>query len=139
MMLYLAADWRLAVDDDSAHYGLNEARTGIPLLGGPLGICEYGIPPAHHTEMILHGTMLSARETFERGVTHRLVDSPDALLPAALEAAKNLAELEPNAYRLNKQLMRGPAYASAVERAAALAAEAPALASATNVFAGLAR
>jgi enoyl-CoA hydratase len=135
MMLYLAADWRIAVDDERSRYGLNEARTGIPLLGGTLGICEHEIPPAHHTEMILHGAMLSARETFERCVTHRLVASSEALLPAALAVAENLAELEPHAYRLNKQLMRGPAYASAVARANALADEAPK----QNVFAHLAR
>jgi enoyl-CoA hydratase len=139
MMAYLAADWRVAVDDDSSRYGLNEARTGIPLVSGTLGICEVGIPPAYHTEMILHGTMLTARETFDRGVTHRLVESARELLPAALEVAEDLAELEPNAYRINKQLMREPAYTSAVERAAALADQVQGMNDGKNVFAGLAR
>lgn len=135
MMLYLAADWRIAVDEDESRYGLNEARTGIPLLGGTLGICESQIPPAHHTEMILHGRLCSARETLARKVTHRLVDSADGLLATALDVARDLATLDPDAYRLNKQLMRGPAYADALERASALAGEAPT----RNVFAGLER
>lgn len=135
MMLFLAADSRIVVDGDEAQYGLNEARTGIPLLGGTLGICEYSIPPAHHTEMILHGQLLSARETFERQITQRLVGSPAALRTESLEVARDLATLDPEAYRVNKQLMRGAAYAGAVERASALADAVPV----RNVFSGLAR
>lgn len=51
--------------------------------------------------MILQGAMMTARETFGRSVTHRLVRTPEGSLPAALEAAAHLAELEPNAASAN--------------------------------------
>ena len=105
MMLYLAADLRLAADEERGRYGLNEATTGIPLLGGTAGICQHSIPPAHHTEMILHGRLLGVRETLERGVTHELV-APIRLIDRALERACELRDLSLEAYRINKLILR---------------------------------
>jgi len=125
MMLYLAADLRVALDRPEARYGLNEATNGIPLLGGTAGICQYGIPPEHHTELILHGRMIGARESAERGISHELVEDPERLLPVAHERAEALADVEPAAYRVNKRLLREPAWDAAVRRAEALAGELP--------------
>jgi len=123
MMLYLAADVRIALRDQRSRYGLNEAITGIPLLGGTAGICEYSIPQQHHTEMILHGRMLSAEQTFERGVTHELAEDPSSLEAIARRRADGLADVELGAYRVNKLLLRQHAYDRATAAAAALSGE----------------
>jgi len=125
MMLYLAADVRLALRGTPARFGLNEAVTGIPLLGGTAGICQAAIPPQHHTELILHGRLLDAEGTRARGITHELVDEPGELLPRALARAAALRDVDLPAYATNKRMLREPAWRAAVERAEALMAEAP--------------
>jgi enoyl-CoA hydratase/carnithine racemase len=135
MMLYLAADIRLAVDREDAYFGLNEATTGIPLLGGTAGVCQYGIPRDHHTELILHGRMIDAPGTLDRGITDELVDSFDELLPRALERAAELADVDLPAYRTNKRILREPFWRDAVAIAEELSSEAPT----ENVFARIRR
>lgn len=130
MMLYLAADVRVAQDRSDARFGLNEATSGIPLLGGTAGICRYGIPPQHHTELILHGRMIDAAATHARGITHDLVGGFDELLPAAIARAEALADLDLPAYRVNKRILRERHWRLAIETADALMHEAPA----GNVF-----
>lgn len=125
MMLYLCADIRLALDDETSSYGLNEATTGIPLLGGTAGLCQYSIPQAHHTEMILHGRILSARETHARGVTHELAETPAQLIDLACRRARTLEDIDLAAYRINKLILRKRAFENAVEVAKELASEAP--------------
>jgi enoyl-CoA hydratase len=125
MMLYLTADTRLALNGPDARFGLNEATTGIPLLGGTAGICEYGIPQAYHTELILHGRLIDAAGTLARGITHELVDRWEDLLPRALARAAAFADLDPQAYRVNKRILRERWWHNAVATAKALMHEAP--------------
>ncbi|MBW2421783.1 MAG: enoyl-CoA hydratase/isomerase family protein [Deltaproteobacteria bacterium] len=125
MMLFLAADWRIALDDDAHRYGLNEAITGIPLLGGTMGICRASIPPAHQTEIVLHGRMLSARHCFERGVVQRLVPTPEKLLERAFERAELLRDVEPRAYAINKRLLRKGVWDECEQAARSMSGELP--------------
>jgi len=134
MMVMLCADWRLAIDESAFRYGMNEAVTGIPLTGGTLGICTSQIPPAHHTELILHGRLVDARGALARGLIHELT-APDDLVERAHARARTLFDLDLRAYRLNKHMLRASAFADAVRAGDALAAELPTV----NVFAGLAR
>ncbi len=124
MMLFLAADIRLAIREGQFRYGLNEALTGVPFLGGTLGICHYGIPAAHHTELILQGRMLDAEGCLLRGVAHELVTS-ERLLDRARERARELDDLALEVYGVNKLLLRQETYEKAVETARALASLAP--------------
>ncbi len=135
MMLFLAADWRLALDDDRHRYGLNEATTGVPMLGGTVGICQYSIPPAHHTEFILHGRLLSGRQCFERQVVQELVSAPGDLEGRARARCEELKDLEPGAYRTNKLILRREAFEQGVRIAQSLMSEAPK----KNVFKGMSR
>lgn len=117
MMLYLCADLRLAVDPDESRFGLNEAVTGIPLLGGTAAICRHGIPEAHHAEMILHGRLITPRDTAERGITHELVADARALDARAEARAKALFDVRLPAYALNKRMLREPLWDGAVAQA----------------------
>jgi enoyl-CoA hydratase len=108
LMLYLAADLRLAVDDADSRYGLPEVAQGVPVVGPTAGICAAGIPPAHHAELLLHGRRLSAREAHQRGLIHELAADRDALERRALERAGELRGLGRAAYRATKRALRGP-------------------------------
>ncbi|MFP8873091.1 MAG: enoyl-CoA hydratase/isomerase family protein [Myxococcota bacterium] len=134
MMLMLAADIRLAAAGTGARYGLNEATTGVPLAGGTLGICRYGIPTVHHTELLLHGQLIDAEGCLARGVFHEVVPKGELLERAAARAG-DLADLVLDVYSVHKHLLRSGAFDQAVDDAAAVRDQLPT----RNVFAGLGR
>ena len=134
LMLFLAADIRIALRDTSSRYGLNEATTGVPFLGGTLGICRYGIPPQHHTEFILQGRMLDAQACAERGVIHELVEG-ERLLERAGERLESLKDLALEVYGINKRLLRQEAYEASVRTSEKMMDQAPR----GNVFASMGR
>lgn len=134
MMLLLCADIRLAVDEPTSLYGLNEAVTGIPLAGGTLGICTSQIPRAHHSELILHGRLVDAATLHRYGVVHALT-SEEALIERAQARARALADVDLDVYPINKRLLRESAFDEAVHRASAVIADLPD----RNPFARIAR
>ena len=125
MMLCLAADLRIAFDGSVARFVLNEATTGIPLLGGTAGLCQYAISVEHHTDLILQGRLIDAGETQTLGITHDLVSEREQLLPRAFARAAALADLSLPAYRLNKRILRERSWQQAVESAESMADQAP--------------
>ena len=134
LMLFLAADARIAVRETSSRYGLNEATSGVPFLGGTLGICRYGIPAQHHTEFILQGRMLDAQACAERGVIHELVEA-QRLLERAGERLDALKDLSLEVYGINKRLLREEVYEASVHTASKMIDQAPR----GNVFAAMGR
>jgi enoyl-CoA hydratase len=108
LMLYLASDLRLAVDDADSRYGLPEVSQGIPLIGATAAICAAGIPPTRHAELLLYGRRLTAGEAFTWGLVHELTASREALERRALERAAELRGLDLSAYRATKRALRAP-------------------------------
>lgn len=108
LMLYLASDLRLALDDADSRYALPEVSLGIPLIGPTAAICAAAIPPMRHTELLLHARRLKAREAFEWGLVHELAASPEALEARAVERARELRGLDLVAYRATKRALRAP-------------------------------
>ena len=135
MMIYLAADLRLAVDRGDAKMGLNEAVTGIPITGGTAALCTATIPPQYQTEMMLHGRLVTPRVTLDREITHELASDAKDLERRALARAEGLADVNLEAYSLNKRMIREPVWEAAAEKGLALGADAPS----RNVFEGLRR
>lgn len=125
LMLFLAADLRLAVADDASRYGLPEVTQGIPVIGPTAAICAAGIPPAHHAELLLHGRRLSAREALEKGLIHELAPDAESLERRALERARELLGLGRAAYRASKRALRAPLLAAARAAAGAVEADLP--------------
>ena len=125
MMMYLAADVRVAVDRDDAKMGLNEAITGIPITGGTAALCATTIPSQYQTEMMLHGRLITPRETFDREITHALARDAEDLARVALARAESLAAVKPESYRLNKRMIREPAWEAAVAKGIELSADMP--------------
>lgn len=113
LILYCTADHRIALDDDSHKYGLNETANGIPLGGVVMAVAQYSIPPAHHTDMILHAHVTTAKDTLAKGLTQELAATPAELLEKAKTKAKELMRLNPVAYRATKLNLRRPAIEAA--------------------------
>lgn len=124
LMLLLTGDIRLAARDATSRYGLSEATAGVPFLGGTLGICRYGIPQPHHTELILHGRMLDVGGCLERGVVHEVVEPANLLARASARAAA-LNDLDLAAYATNKLLLRQEVFDGAARQGEAMMARAP--------------
>jgi len=106
LMLFLASDLRLALDDEESRYGLPEVSQGIPLIGPTAAICSAAIPQMHQTEMLLHGRRLKAREAFAWGLVHELTLSIERLEARAVERAQALRELDLPAHRATKRALR---------------------------------
>lgn len=109
MIIYLTADYRIAVDDGgTSKYGLNEVANGIPFAAWTMALARAGIPPAEHERVIMHARIMDARETLERGITHELVNSREEARSRAFEVAEDLCALERKAYMRAKDLIRRP-------------------------------
>lgn len=117
MVLFLAADWRIAYDHSEHKYGLNEVQIGLPLSEWILAICTHSIPSVHHTEMILHGQIQTPVRLREMEVVNELVESYHRLEERAGEKAAELAKsIQKKAYQLTKRSLREPALKRASER-----------------------
>jgi enoyl-CoA hydratase len=125
LMLFLASDLRLALDDADSRYGLPEVTQGIPVIGPTAAVCAAAIPPLHHAEVLLHGRRLSAREACERGLVHELAADRARLEQRALERARELRGLDPAAYRASKRALRAPLIESAKAGARLVAQDVP--------------
>jgi enoyl-CoA hydratase len=104
-VLMLAADVRIASDDDDARLGLQEARAGIPFPAGPLEIIRSELSPELLRRLTLTSVPLSPRELHALGVIDQLVPA-EAIVQAAVGQVRSLSE-QP-AFRLVKQQIRRP-------------------------------
>ncbi len=94
----LLADIR--VGHAGVRMGQPEINSGLPSITGFWVIREVlGLSRA--TEMVLTGRLLASEECVQLGLIHRLV-AAEAVLPAALEVAAELAAKAPVAFRINK-------------------------------------
>ena len=101
-----ASDVRLFAEG-AFKYGLNEVPGGlfVPTFG--IVTARASVPSQHLTQLVLHGRVFSPTEALQLGVAES-VHAPDALLPAALARANQLAELAGEGYGYTKLLLRGP-------------------------------
>ena len=75
------------------------------------------------------------RVTLDREITHELASDAKDLERRAVARAEGLADVNLEAYSLNKRMIREPVWAAAAEKGLALGADAPS----RNVFEGLRR
>jgi enoyl-CoA hydratase len=115
LVLALACDLRIAVDDASAKLGLTEARAGVPFPAGPLEVIRAELPPPLLRRMTLSSAVLTPADLRAEGVIDQLVQ-PFDLETAAIVAANDLAA-QP-AFQTVKQQLRGPVVARLAQLAA---------------------
>ena len=96
-------DIRVAADD--AKFGAPIARLGFPMAPREAQLVARAVGEATAREMLLEAAVLDAPEMKARGFLHRVKSQQD-VLAHALERARRIAALAPQAARLNKQTLR---------------------------------
>lgn len=119
LVVALACDLRIGVDAP-ARLGLPEVAAGVPFPAVPMRIVQAELEPAVARMLCLANASLSPREALERGVLDELCSDPSALVPRALEAARELAVLP--SYAVVKEQLRAPVIAD-LERIVAEASD----------------
>lgn len=96
-----ACDLRVAAED--AEFGIPEAEWSIfATLNVPEPMYQ-NLPPAIALEMLLLGTRISARRTYEIGFVNKIVPSPQ-VMETAIGLAEKLCANGPLAIKKNKEL-----------------------------------
>lgn len=101
--LWISSACDLRVAAENAEFGIPEAEWNIfATLNVPEPIYQ-NLPPAIALEMLLLGTRISARRTYEIGFVNRLVPS-DKVMETAVEIAEKLCANGPLSLRKDKEL-----------------------------------
>jgi enoyl-CoA hydratase len=102
-LLLFGAD-HVIVGDGPVKIGLNETTIGIELSPFVLELARYRLLPSAYNQ-ILRGHLYGAEAAHLAGYVDEVVPS-DEVIPRSIEAAKQLAELDPLSYRRTKEAMR---------------------------------
>lgn len=95
----------IRVAGESARFGAPIARLGFPMAPREAQIVMISAGELTAREMLLEAAVLAAAEMKLRGFLNRVV--PDAqVAQAALQSAQRIAELAPQAARMNKKTLR---------------------------------
>jgi enoyl-CoA hydratase len=103
--LEIAACCDLRIAGAGSRFGVPIAKLGFPMAPLEIELVARVVGETVLRELLLEARVLSAAEAFERGLLTRVV--PDDEVPhEAHRAAQRMAELSPQAQRLNKQALR---------------------------------
>jgi enoyl-CoA hydratase len=117
--LEVAACCDIRIAGSSARFGVPIARLGFPLAPAELEIVAAVVGPTVLRELLIEARVLTAQEAFARGLVTRVVADADVAAEVRT-AAERIAELSPQALRLNKRALRQfthSAHSSHAERA----------------------
>lgn len=117
LFFVLASDNRIAVP--RAQFGLAEVRVGVGFPAGPLGIARATLDTIMTRRLMMRGQPIDAQAALAAGLVDDIVE-PDALAQAALETAREFAQIPPAAYAAVKSQLRADTIAQIT---AAVAAE----------------
>jgi enoyl-CoA hydratase len=105
--LPLAADLRIGVEGPFK-LGLNEVRIGLTVPLFVIELARQRLTPAHFDRAVVNATMYGPEEAIAAGFLDRVVP-PDELRAVSLEAAEDLASLNPEAHKATKLRARNSA------------------------------
>ena len=108
LIVALCCDWRVGTDDPAARFGLPEVRVGIPFPPMPMAVVRSELSRSAARRLALRGAPIGASEALALGVLDEVVPS-DRVLDRALEVARELGSLPPEAFRRTKRELRGRA------------------------------
>lgn len=114
-VLAAAADVRIMADE-SARIGVSELAVGVPIPAAAIEIIDFACG-RDATRVVLSGRIYPPPDAVAVGLVHEVV-AAEELMPSALAAAAELAELPREAVALAKAHMRSTALARIDERAA---------------------
>jgi enoyl-CoA hydratase len=105
--LLLSADCRIGADGPF-QIGLNEVRIGMTVPWFAIEVARQRLQPAHFDRAVVNATMYSPREALSAGFLDRVVAEAE-LVAVSLEAAGELARLDPAAHTATKLRARATA------------------------------
>jgi enoyl-CoA hydratase len=103
--LEIAACCDIRIAGSSARFGVPIAKLGFPLAPAELEMVAAVVGPTVLRELLIEARVLDAQEAFARGLVTRVV-ADDEVAIQAHRAAERIAELSPQALRLNKRALR---------------------------------
>ena len=118
--LEIAACCDLRLCEPASRFGVPIARLGFPMAPAEVEVVSHIIGQTLLRELLIEARLLGAAEAHERGIVTRVVDA-DGLEAEVRRVALNIAQLSPQAMRLNKRVLRAfarPAFSEPEARAA---------------------
>ena len=103
--LEIAACCDIRVCGHGSRFGAPIAKLGFPMAPGELQILSRVAGSALLREMLLEARLIDANRALALGLVHTVVDDAQVELEA-LQRAKRIAELSPQAARINKRTLR---------------------------------
>jgi enoyl-CoA hydratase len=104
LVLALCADLRVA--SNKGRYGLTEIKVGIGYPQAAIGVVRAELPSHAARLLALGGRLIDAEECLRLSALDELV-APDAVLPRAIERARDLAAYPADTYERIKHDLRG--------------------------------
>lgn len=107
LILALACDCRIGTSAP-ARFGLTEVRAGVPFPAAAMAVLQAEVAPHAARILALRGNNVGPDAALALGLVDQL-QPPDRVLPAALDAARDLAGMPGDAYgRIKRQLRARP-------------------------------
>jgi len=103
--LEIAACCDIRIAGEGSRFGAPIARLGFPMAPGELQLLSRVVPEAVLREMLLEARLFDAASALRRGLVHRVVADAD-VAAEALQHARMIASLSPQAARINKRTLR---------------------------------
>jgi len=118
--LEIAACCDLRLAEPASRFGVPIARLGFPMAPAEVEIVSHILGQTLLRELLIEARLVGADEARARGIVTRVVTA-DALEAEVRRTALHIAQLSPQAMRLNKRVLRTfarPAFSDAEARAA---------------------
>jgi enoyl-CoA hydratase len=100
------ADRRIMAEG-AGRIGIPELTVGVPFPAGPLEILRFAVPARHFQQLLYGGATVETDQAVECGLVEEVVE-PGALMERALKAARDLAAMGEENFRLTKHQIRAP-------------------------------
>jgi len=110
-IIAFACDYRLM---SGGRIGVPEALVGVPFPPLALEIVRFAVPRQHLQPMLYLAKTVEVAEAKSIGIIDEIV-SAENLMTRAMEMARQLAEITPDAFRLTKRQIREPFLRDAAE------------------------
>lgn len=107
-ILVLACDYRIAAAG-KGKIGIPEQRVGVPFPAWALEIARFAVSPSELQGMMHLGRTYPMDEALARGLLDEIAE-PASLLERAMAVATELATIQPETFRLTKQMLRRPVH-----------------------------
>ena len=104
LILALCGDWRVV--GQSGRFGLTELQAGVPYPAAASAVVRAELEPAAARRLMLRAGLVDAATALAEGAFDEQVED-DAVIPRALEVARELAALPAAAYARTKHDLRG--------------------------------